>query len=176
MGHHLLFIVSWTSLAIYLLFADHHLMFIVGSWASLAIYLLFADHHLLFLFISWTSRAIYCSRVIICCLLLNIPWSAPVAAGCNTAIGGQGQSGCMKPVCQRSSSELWISVCTMLKDASTLSWPSLGKQVLSSRDSCWLSSANGVVASLSPARAQQRYRLLSCPGSGVAAAVQQCSS
>ena len=104
---------------------------------------------------------------------MNIPWSAPVAAGCNTAIGGQGQSGCMKPVCQRSSSELWISVCTMLKDASTLSWPSLGKQVLSSRDSCWLSSANGVVASLSPARAQQRYRLLSCPGSGVAAAVQQ---
>ena len=51
--------------------------------------------------------------------------SAPVAGGCNTAIGGQEQSGCMRPVCHRSSSELQISVCTMLKDAATQSWVGL---------------------------------------------------
>ena len=46
----------------------------------------------------------------------------PVAGGCNTAIGGQGQSGCMRLVCCRSSSELQISVRTKLKDATTLSY------------------------------------------------------
>ena len=75
---------------------------------------------------------------------------APVAGGCNTAIGGQGQLGCMWPVCSRSLSKLRISVHTMLKDASTLSWPGLVKQVLPSRDSCWLASAYGDIMSLSP--------------------------
>ena len=65
---------------------------------------------------------------------------APVAGGCNTAIGGQGQWGCMQPVCHRSSSELRISVRTMLKDAAALSRLGLVKQVLPSRDSCWLAS------------------------------------
>ena len=36
--------------------------------------------------------------------------TAPVAGGCNAALGGQGQSGCMRPICCRSSSKLWISV------------------------------------------------------------------
>ena len=55
----------------------------------------------------------------------------------------------MRPVCLRSSSELQISVRTILKDAATLSWPGLVKQVLPSMDSCWLASVNGVVASSS---------------------------
>ena len=75
---------------------------------------------------------------------------APVTGGCNTSIGGQGQLGCMRPVCRRSSSELRISVRTKLKDAATLSWLGLFKQVLPSRDNCWLASANGVVAISSP--------------------------
>ena len=97
------------------------------------------------------------------------PLPAPVAGACSTAIGGRGQSWCMRPVCHRYSSELQISVCTMLKDAATLSWVGLVKQVLPSRDSCWLASANGAVASSSLARAEWRYRLLSCPGSAAAA-------
>ena len=60
----------------------------------------------------------------------------------------------MWPVCYRSSSELWISVHTMLKDAATLSWPGLVNQVLPSKDSCWLASANGVVSKLSPGKGQ----------------------
>ena len=63
------------------------------------------------------------------------------------------------PVCHRSSSKLLVSVCTMLKDAATLSCPGLVKQVLSSRDSCWLASANGAVASCR-VKAEQHYRLL----------------
>ena len=50
----------------------------------------------------------------------------------------------MWSVCHRSSSELRISVCTKLKDAATLSWLGLVKQVLASKDRCWLASANGV--------------------------------
>ena len=46
------------------------------------------------------------------------------------------------------NSELWIRVCTMLKDAAALSWLGLVKQVLSSKDSCWL--ANGAVVTSSP--------------------------
>ena len=38
----------------------------------------------------------------------------------------------------------------MLKNAATLSWVDLVKQVLPSRDSCWLASVNGAVVSLSP--------------------------
>ena len=79
----------------------------------------------------------------------NLP-VGPCSGGCNDAIGGQGQSGCIRPVCRRSLSELRISVCTMLKDAATLSWLDLVKQVLPSKDSCWLASANGAVASSSP--------------------------
>ena len=67
----------------------------------------------------------------------NIPFLALVVGGCNIAIGGQGQSGCMWPVCRRSSSELQISIGTMLKGAATLSWPGLVNHVLPSRDS-WL--------------------------------------
>ena len=48
------------------------------------------------------------------------------------------------------SSELRMSVRTNLKDAATLSWPGLVKQVLPSRDNGWLASANGVVTSSSP--------------------------
>ena len=78
----------------------------------------------------------------------------------------------MRPVCRRSSSELRISVCIMLKDAATLSWQGLVKQVLPSKDSCWLSSENGVVMNLSPGEGRMalHYRLLSCPGSAAAAA------
>ena len=53
--------------------------------------------------------------------------------------------------------------------------PILGlvKQVLPSKDSCWLASANGAVTSSSRvqarARAERCYRLLSCPGSAAAA-------
>ena len=54
----------------------------------------------------------------------------------------------MRPVCHRYSSELQISVCTMLKDAATLSWVGLVKQVLPSRDSCWLASAAAVASAL----------------------------
>ena len=74
------------------------------------------------------------------------------AEGCNTAIGDKDN----RDVCGLSAvdpcpnSELWIRVCTMLKDAAALSWLGLVKQVLSSKDSCWLASANGVVASFSP--------------------------
>ena len=39
-------------------------------------------------------------------------------------------------------------------------WLGLVKEVLPSKDSCWLASANGAVASLSPA--ERRYRLY-CP-------------
>ena len=53
--------------------------------------------------------------------------SASVAGSCNTAIGGQGQSGCMRPVCRRSSSELRTNVRTKLKDAATLLWLGLVK-------------------------------------------------
>ena len=91
--------------------------------------------------------------------------SAPVAGGCNTAIDGQGQSGCMRPVCHRSSSELRISVCTMLKDAATLSWLGLVKQVLPSRDSCWLASANGVVVSSSPGEGRTALQTIVLPKS-----------
>ena len=45
---------------------------------------------------------------------------------------------------------LQILVRPMLKDAATLSWPGLVKQVLPNRDSCWLASANGEVMSSSP--------------------------
>ena len=45
--------------------------------------------------------------------------------------------------------ELRISICTMLKDAATLSWLGLVNQVLPSKDSRWLASANGVVVSSS---------------------------
>ena len=62
---------------------------------------------------------------------------APAAGGCNTAIRGQGQSGCMRPLCHWSSSELRISVCTKLNDA-VLSWLGLVKQVLPSKDAGWL--------------------------------------
>ena len=79
----------------------------------------------------------------------------------------------MWPVSCRSSSELWISVRTMLKDAATLSWPGLVNQVLPSKDSCWLASANGVVSSSSLGKGRA-YRLLSCPDSAAAvAAVEQ---
>ena len=82
---------------------------------------------------------------------------------CNTAIGGQGLLGCMRPVCCRSSSELLISVCTMLKDASTLSWQGLVKQVLPSKDSCWLASANGVVVSSSPGKDRTALQTIVLP-------------
>ena len=116
--------------------------------------------------------------------------TAPVAGGCNTAIGGQGQLGCMRPVCSRSSSELQISAHTTLKDAATLSWLGLVKQVLpiEGRVVGWLVP---MVQSRvrAQARAKWHYRLLSCPGSaagtaaGTAAAAaaaeqqqQQCSN
>ena len=51
----------------------------------------------------------------------------PCSGGCNTAIGGEGQSGFMRPVCRRSLSELRISVRIKLKDAATLSWMRLVK-------------------------------------------------
>ena len=52
--------------------------------------------------------------------------SAPVVGAVTLQlVHGQGQSGCMRPVCHRSSSELQISVCTMLKDAATQSWVGL---------------------------------------------------
>ena len=70
--------------------------------------------------------------------LLSIRYISPCSGGCNTAIGGQGQSGCVSPVCHRSLSKLRISVRNMLKDAATMSWLGLVKQVLPSRDSCWL--------------------------------------
>ena len=69
----------------------------------------------------------------------------------------------MRPVCYRSSSEKWISVCTMLKDAATLSWPGLVKQVLPSRDSCWLASANGEVASSSPGEGRAALQTIILP-------------
>ena len=80
--------------------------------------------------------------------------SAPVSGGCHNAIGGQGQLGCMRPVCHRSSSELQINVCTMLKDAATLSWPGLVNQVLPSRDSCWLASAKWCGRKFEPCQGQ----------------------
>ena len=71
--------------------------------------------------------------------------------------------GCMQPVCRRSSSELQISVCTMLKDAAMLSWPGLVKQVLPSKDSCWLASANGVLASMSPGKGRTVLQTIVLP-------------
>ena len=98
--------------------------------------------------------------------------TAPVEGGCNTAIGGQGQSGCMWPVYCRSSSGLWISIHTLLKHAATQFWPGLVKQVLPSRDSCWLASANGVVASLSLGEGRMALQTIvlprSCSSSGAA--------
>ena len=88
-------------------------------------------------------------------------------------------------VCHRSSSELRISVRTKLNDAATLSWLGLVKQVLPSKDRCWLASANGVVASSSPGEGrtgatdycpalqqQQQQQQQQC-SSEAAAAVQQ---
>ena len=73
------------------------------------------------------------------------------------------QSGCMRPVCLRSSSELQISVRTILKDAATLSWPGLVKQVLPSMDSCWLASADGAVASLSQGEGRTALQTIVLP-------------
>ena len=88
-----------------------------------------------------------------------------LAGGCNTAIGGQGQLGCMRPVCHRSVSKLRISVPTMLKDAATLSWLALVKQVQPSRDSFWLASANGGVVSLSPGEGRTALQTIVLPRS-----------
>ena len=93
----------------------------------------------------------------------NIPFLALVVGGCNIAIGGQGQSGCMWPVCRRSSSELQISIGTMLKGAATLSWPGLVNHVLPSRDSCWLVSANGVVKCSSPVKGRMALQTIVLP-------------
>ena len=80
-----------------------------------------------------------------------------------TLVDKDGQSGYMQPVCHRSSSELQISVCTLLKDAATLSWPGLVNQVLPSRDSCWLASANGAVASSSPVEGRTALQTIVLP-------------
>ena len=69
----------------------------------------------------------------------------------------------MWPVCRRSSSELWISVRTMLKDAAMLSWLGLVKQVLPSRDSCWLASANGAVTCSSPGEGRMVLQTIVLP-------------
>ena len=64
-------------------------------------------------------------RVLLYCIIYTIlqcDLSVLVAHDCNPAIGGQGQSGCMRPVCRGSSSELRTNVRTMLKDAARLSW------------------------------------------------------
>ena len=89
--------------------------------------------------------------------------SALVAGGCNIAIGGQGQSGCMRPVCCRSLSELQISVRTKLKDAAILSLLGLVKEVLPSRDSCWVASAIGAGASLSPGEGRTALQAIVLP-------------
>ena len=69
----------------------------------------------------------------------------------------------MRPVCRRFSSELRINVRTMLKDAATLSWSGLVKQVLPSKDRCWLASANGVLASMSPGKGRTVLQTIVLP-------------
>ena len=61
------------------------------------------------------------------------------------------------------SSELRMSVRTNLKDAATLSWPGLVKQVLPSRDNGWLASANGVVTSSSPGEGRTPLQTIVLP-------------
>ena len=51
----------------------------------------------------------------------------------------------------------------MLKDAAMLSWLGLVKQVLPSRDSCWLASANGVVVSSSPGEGRTAVQTIVLP-------------
>ena len=51
----------------------------------------------------------------------------------------------------------------MLKDAATLSWSGLVKQVLPSKDSCWLASANGVLASMSPGKGRTVLQTIVLP-------------
>ena len=80
--------------------------------------------------------------------------SAPVSGGCHNAIGGQGQLGCMRPVCHRSSSELQINVCTtvcsrMLPHCHGWAW--LIRSCLAGTVVGWL-VPNGVVASSSPVK------------------------
>ena len=106
--------------------------------------------------------------------LNNLVGPCTVAGGCNTAIGGLVQFGCMLPVCHRSSSQLRISIRTMLKDAATLSWPGLVKQVQPSRDSCWLASANCAVASSSLGEGRTALQTIVRPGS--CSSSSSCSS
>ena len=87
--------------------------------------------------------------------------SVLVAHDCNPAIGGQGQSGCMRPVCRGSSSELWTNVRTMLQDAARLSWLGLepgNRSCLAGQ--CWLASANGVGAGSSPGEGRQAVQTI----------------
>ena len=69
----------------------------------------------------------------------------------------------MRSVTNGSLSKLWISVHTMLKDAATLSWLDLVKQVLPSKDSCWLASANRVVMSSSPGEGKTALQTIVLP-------------
>ena len=97
----------------------------------------------------------------------------PVAGGWNTAIGGQGQLGCMRPVCHRSSSELQISIHTMLKDAARC--PGRACLNRSCLEGTVVSQLVPMVQSGVKARAKAElcYRLLSCPGSAAASAAEQ---
>ena len=80
----------------------------------------------------------------------------------------------MRLVCRRSSSKLRISPHTKLKDAATLSWMGLVKEVLP--------STNGAVASLSPAEGRTALQTIVLPrisgssSSRTAAAAEQQSS
>ena len=65
----------------------------------------------------------------------------------------------------QTSSELRISVCTMLKDAAMLSWLGLVKQVLPSRDSYLLASSNGAVMSSSPGEGRTVLQTIALPRS-----------
>ena len=67
------------------------------------------------------------------------------------------------------ASKLLSSIRTMLKDAATLSWPGLVKQVLPGRDSCCRLVPMVRSRFRALVQAEQCYRLLSCPGSAAAA-------
>ena len=70
---------------------------------------------------------------------------------------------CMWPVCSRSSSQLRICICTMLKDAAMLSWLGLVKQVFPRKDSCWLASAIVAVGSSSPGEGRTVLKTIVLP-------------
>ena len=69
----------------------------------------------------------------------------------------------MQPVCCRSLSELQISIRTKVKDAAFLPLLGLVKEVLPNRDSCWVASAIGAGASLSPGEGRTALQAIVLP-------------